>query len=188
MLPQEARTPPLHSRQHPRSKGPCPFGSCGAPTKVTRGLTRGALCHTCTSSIMCNIPLPSCAPYLFLCARNNSSFVRAPQPFLRARHTSSFMSAIPLSSCAPHLLLHALPYLFLRARHMSSECTNPGRVDCFSNVSGPNSLTSGSSGSSNVGKLRKVRCCGIDDQCSFLRLTWGRKPLMPYVPAVHAVP
>ena len=70
------------------------------------------------------------------------------------------MRAIPLSACAPHLLLHALSHLFLRARHISSECTNPGRVDCFSNVSGQNSLTSGSSGSSNVGKLRKVRCCG----------------------------
>ena len=28
MFPQEARTPPLHSRQQPRSKGPCPFGLC----------------------------------------------------------------------------------------------------------------------------------------------------------------
>ena len=36
--------------------------------------------------------------------------------------------------------------------------------------------------------LELVQCCGSGDQCSFLRLTWGRKPLMPYVPEVHAVP
>ena len=72
---------------------------------------------------------------------------------------------------APHLPLHALTCLFLRARHISSACTNPGRVDCFSNVSGQNSLTSGFSGaleSSNTGKLREVQCCGSGDQCSFL--------------------
>ena len=67
MFPQEARTPPLHSRQQPRSKYPCSFGPCGVP-KGKRGLTRGA--------------------YFLLHAHHTSSFL--------LWHTSSFVRAVAL--------------------------------------------------------------------------------------------
>ena len=102
MFPQESRTPPLHSRQQPRSKDTCSFGSCGVVPKGKRGLTRGALCHT--SSINRAIHLHLREPYLFVHAHHTFSSLLC--------HTSFFVRAVALPSCFVTPLPSFATYVF----------------------------------------------------------------------------
>ena len=97
--------------------------------------------------------------------------------FLHARHVSSFVRAILLNSFAT--------YIFFRARHTSLA---PYFFRVHESAESIVSVMFQGKTLSGVVPLELVQCCGSGDQCSFLRLTWGRKPLMPYVPEVHAVP
>ena len=97
MFPQEAQTPPLHSRQQPRSKDPCSFGPCGVVPNGKRGLTRGA--------------------YFFLHAHHTSFFL--------LWHTSSFVRAVALPSCFVTPLPSFSTYLFhLPLPSASSICSS----------------------------------------------------------------